>query len=268
MFEPSLIEKHFKELVKELTERERKDLRFEARFLPVSEVSTQYFCEKKVEMERIYGRKERLEMRIGKEAHELLLKDTVMVKREQLLHEIYSGKPTLVREMRLIGKHEDIIIVGVPDAVLFYKRLPILLSEYKFSKKTVPFHDHHVQARLYCYLLHLMGWNTDRLRYALIMAPPELREDEELRTIPKKILKYPREDKIVFKTGKGNINVYINSFNLDEAVKELDWALEFWRLERPAMPTRKPAKCKACEFKSGCDSSCSKSELKSRLKVM
>ncbi len=49
MLEPSLIAKRFDELVREISEREKGGLRFEAKSLSVSEIATQYYCEKKVE---------------------------------------------------------------------------------------------------------------------------------------------------------------------------------------------------------------------------
>lgn len=255
--------KTFNELAKEVAEKEGGDLRFEAKFLPVAEVATQYYCEKKVEMGQIYGRVETPKMKIGKDAHELLLKDTVKAKLEQVLQEIYSGKPVLIREMFLLGKHKDIIIIGVADAVLFLKRYPIFLFEYKFSDKPMPFRDHHVQAKLYCYLLSLMGWDTSRLRYVLVMASPELIDSVELRKVPLEVVKNPKRDKLKVKIDGKEASIYINPFKIEEAISELDWAIGFWKNERTAIPTRRQAKCEVCEFKKVCDSRLSASNSRS-----
>lgn len=241
------------EIVKEIAGGERGELRFGARFLSVSEIATQYYCEKKVEMERRFRREETPEMRIGRQAHELLLKDAVKAKREQVLNKIYLGEPVQLREMILLGKHKDVIIAGIADAVLFLRRYPLLLVEYKFSSRQVPFHDHHVQARLYCYLLNLMGWDTSRLKYALVMAPLELIDDFGLRKIPLEVLKQPRLDKFKIQVGKGDANVYVNRFEVDKAINELEWAIDFWRQEREAVPTKKPAKCSSCEYRERCE---------------
>lgn len=46
--------------------------------------------------------------------------------------------------------------------------------------------------------------------------------------------------------------IYVNRFDLVEAEKDLDWALDFWVGRREAMPTRNPNKCKSCEYLSKC----------------
>ena len=51
---------------------EEGDLRFKSKFLTVSEIANQYYCEKQVEMRRIHGEEETIEMQLGKEAHNLL----------------------------------------------------------------------------------------------------------------------------------------------------------------------------------------------------
>ena len=254
MDEPDRIEERFEEILREIAGKERGDLRFEAKFLTVSDIATQYYCEKKVEMERTYGKGETPEMKVGREAHELLLKDTIRTKRRQILHEILSGKSVLVREMLLLGKHGDIAIVGVADAVLFGLRSPLFLFEYKFSSRQVPFRDHHVQARMYCYLLHLMGWDINRLRYALVMAPPGLADSAELRKAPLYVLKGRGEGRTSMKISGAKVNIYINKFDIGQTVNELDWAVAFWKQQRDVVPTKKAAKCAVCEFKESCGS--------------
>ncbi|MBS7649410.1 hypothetical protein KEJ17_07210 [Candidatus Bathyarchaeota archaeon] len=61
------------------------------------------------------------------------------------------------------------------------------------TSKPVPFRDHHVQARLYCYLLHLMGWDTSKLKYALIISLVECEGDRELEKIALHVIKQPKE---------------------------------------------------------------------------
>ncbi|MBS7649411.1 hypothetical protein KEJ17_07215 [Candidatus Bathyarchaeota archaeon] len=102
----------FNRLAGEIAAQEEGSLRFKARFVPVHKIAQQYYCEKKVEMAYVHGEEETLEMKLGKEAHELLLKDTVAVKREELWRKIYSGIPICAREMLLLGKHNSVIILG------------------------------------------------------------------------------------------------------------------------------------------------------------
>jgi len=248
------VSSRFTKLAQEIGVAEESSLRFNARLLAVHEIASQYYCEKKVELKRIHGEEETPETKLGKEAHELLLKDTVAVRREELWREIASGKPVGVREMRLLGRHKNIIVAGVADAITFFKASPVLLCEHKFSSKPIPFRDHHVQARLYCYLLNLMGFDTSNLRYALVLAPPESREDDKLREISLCILQNP-QDKFKVKLQTGVANVYLNNFKMNEAIAELDWAIGFWTKQRSAIPTRMVRKCLACRFREGCESS-------------
>jgi MoaA/NifB/PqqE/SkfB family radical SAM enzyme len=73
-----------------------------------------------------------------------------------------------------------------------------------------------------------------------------------LRKIPLEVLKQSKLDKFKIKVEKGDVNVYVNSFNIEEAVKELEWAIDFWKQKREAVPTRKPAKCLSCEYREKC----------------
>jgi len=247
--------KRFYQLVRETTTKEEGSLRFKAKALAVSEIAQQYYCEKKVEMNRIHGEKETSEMRLGKEAHELLLKDTVKIKLEELWRSIYSGKPVCPREMPLLGKHNGVIIAGMADAIFFYGGSPLFLFEHKFTSKQIPFKDHHFQTGLYCYLLHLMGWDTSRLEYALVIAPPACREDNGLRRIPSYVIQQPKEEKLKVRLQAGNANIYINRFEVKRVIDDLNWALGFWTGERSPIPTKKTGKCVTCQFREVCESS-------------
>lgn len=248
-----IVQRRFDELVREIAAKEESSLRFKAKALAVSEIANQYYCEKKVELNRIHGEEETFEMRLGKEGHELLLKDATRIKRRELLCKIFSGEPVMVREMLLLGKHGSTIVAGVPDIVLFHRGLPIFLFEHKFPSRQIPFRHHHVQARLYCYLLQLMGWETKKLKYVLVIAPPECRGDKDLRRIPSYVLRQPSETRLKVKLQAGDANLYLNDYDATEAIDELKWALGFWAGERPAMPTTKKGKCRSCRFSKICD---------------
>jgi hypothetical protein len=60
-------------------------------------------------------------MKLGRKVHKVLLKGSVKIKLEELWRKIYLGGPILAREMPLLGKHSNIIIAGVADAVFFYE---------------------------------------------------------------------------------------------------------------------------------------------------
>ena len=247
----------YEELIKRVVFTEKGPLRFNARLLPASVIANQYYCEKQVELAYVYGEvEERAERIIGKELHEELLKHAVKVRVEDILRKIFSGEFVIVREMLLIAEYKGVVVAGIPDAIAFDKGSPIYVFEYKFSKRTIPFRDYHVQTRLYCLLLNLMGFNTDNLRYALIIAPLWCKDNEKSRIILRKIpmlisrLSIPPREPVKF----GSARVYINDFKIDEALEELEWAIGFWKRERNAKPTSRVAKCRVCEYYDVCDS--------------
>lgn len=228
-------------------------LRFNVSFVKVSDISKQYYCEQKVELTQRLGRAETEQMRAGVEAHKSLLLDTAEVKLEQAWQDIFSGQPTMLREMLLVAKRRNVILVGKTDAVIFENGVPVCLFDYKFTSRHVPFRDMHVQARTYCYLLNEMGFDTQTLKYALVFATPQLSGDEDLRRklpwlVMRRVTECPQESIVKL----GNTKTYVNEFNLSESEGELDWALEFWTRQREAKPTKKPAKCKVCEHRSKC----------------
>jgi len=243
----------FHETIKEIASIQEGNLRFKAKFVTVSELAGQYYCEKKVELVRLHGEEETPEMAIGKKAHEELLKDSVKLKLEAVWRKIFAGEPVGVREMLLIGKHDGTIIAGVADAVYFYKTRPVALFEHKFSRKSVPFTDHHVQALLYCYLLQLMGFDVSPLKYVLVMAPPQCKGSDELRKTPSYVLKHLGEEALALELPHGKVNIYINPYLESRVTRDLEWALGFWRQQRDAKPTSKAGKCKVCQFQETCE---------------
>lgn len=241
-------------LLEQLVQKTKKGesgLRFDRPFIRASDIATQYFCEKKVEMEFLHGDIDTKRKTLGAEAHEKLLEGTIKVKRRDLWKKIYGKKPVIAREMLLIAEYNDVILAGVPDSILFMQGIPLRLLEYKFSKSRRPFRDHHVQARTYGLLLRNMGFDTTHLFYAIVIVDPMAKDAKKLkeRVMDAVIKSGPKES--VLKTQ--NATIYVNKFNQKEAEQDLNWAIEFWKNKREAVPTRNPNKCKSCEYNEGCE---------------
>jgi CRISPR/Cas system-associated exonuclease Cas4 (RecB family) len=240
-------------LVEELAnEREKSEgkLRFDRLFIIASDIAQQYFCEKKVEMQYLYGDVETAEKTIGTEAHEKLLEDSVKIKERDLWRKIYGKKPFSVLEMPLLAKHNDVILAGRPDSVLFCNGYPIIVFEYKFSKNPTVYKAHLVQARTYGMLLNNMGFDTSQLFYAIVIADPEARYDKELK---RKV--FDAVDKNGLKEAVLNIEkgaVYFHKFTQADAEKDLDWAIEFWKKTREPIMTSNPNKCRSCVYWEEC----------------
>lgn len=245
--------KEYESLLKQLVQRIKEgegELRFNAPFIKASDIARQYFCEKKVEMEYLYGEIEVERKTLGTEAHERLLEGSMKIKRRDLWKEIYGKILVLASEMPLLAEYKGVILAGQPDSILFLRGFPLNIFEYKFSKSRRPFRDHHVQARTYGVILRNMGFDTKYLFYAIVMANPMTKNVKRLRQRVTDIVVKNAAKEAVLSTEDARI--YVNKFNETGAEQDLDRAIEFWKNKREAIPARNPNKCKVCEYNRQC----------------
>ena len=243
----------FDALLKELSQNQLKQnrkLRFDRSMVIASDVAGQFYCEKKVELQYVYGKVETEAKSIGTEAHEKLTLDSVKVEREQLWREIYGVKPVFALEMFLLAKYGDVLLAGKPDSVLFKRGYPLVVFEYKFSRTGTAYPSYHVQAQTYGVLLGNMGFDTSRLFYAIVVADPKTKGSRELRQkVVHTVIKNGAKEAV---HSIDDATVYCNQFNRANAEKDLAWALEFWKQSREAEPTSNQNKCAKCEYRAEC----------------
>jgi hypothetical protein len=242
----------FASLLKEFRKNREQSglLRFERSAIVASDVAAQFYCEKKVEMQYVYGRVETESKNMGTEAHASLVKESGKVNRERLWEKIYSGKPIFALEMFLLAKYGGAFLSGKPDSVLFRRGVPLMVFEYKFSKSDVAFLSYHVQAQTYCVLLGRMGFDVSRLFYTIVVADPKTKGSTEFRkNVKRKVINNRSE--IAAHSIEG-AKIYLNKFNNAYAEMDLTWALEFWSKKREAKPTTNLNKCDRCEYKLKC----------------
>jgi len=174
-------------------------------------------------------------------------KDSFAISRRK---KIYGKEPALAVEMFILGKYQDEFIAGQPDAVMFYKGRPIIIFEFKFSKSGVAYPSHHVQAKTYGLILGNMGFDTSRLFYAIVVADPATKGNPELQTKAiDAIFKKGFEESIL---SIDDAIIYFCKFDLSDARKDPQWALQFWKQNREALPTNNPNKCFKCEYQIQC----------------
>jgi CRISPR/Cas system-associated exonuclease Cas4 (RecB family) len=243
-------------LIKELVEKQKKaegELRFNRHFIIASDIADQYFCEKKVEMRYFHGEVVTEDKIIGTEAHEKLLEDSEQVERRELWQRMHGEKPVLALELFLLAKYKGIVLAGKPDGVMFQRGHPLVVFEYKFSKSTIAYRTHHVQAETYGILLRNMGFDTRGLFYAVVMADPKARHDKSLKQdVVQAVGKNgPKEAVLNIR----NAVIYVQKFDEEDAEKDLDWAIEFWRDAKEPIVTSNPNKCRSCEYKVECQRS-------------
>lgn len=235
--------------------KELKPLRFDKQILFVNEIAAQYFCEKKVEMLYSHGRVETESKDRGTAAHEKLVENSEKISVEKVWEEIHLEKPVEVHEMPLMAEYDGLPIMGRPDCVLFDKGEPALVLEFKFSSFKRPFHDHHIQAGAYCFLLEKMGFNVGGLHYGIVMASSEAKDDSSLtEKVINTIIERGVEEPIV---DIENTQVYLSKYDVNKVSNELEWATKYWKQEREAIPTNNPNKCRRCEYNNRCENSLS-----------
>ncbi len=232
-------------------------LRFEKKTVSPSEIGSQAYCEKKVELAYIYGTTETREMVIGTEGHDKVIEDFEKVDLEQIWQCIYQKDWCWIAETPFVAKYKDVYIAGVPDQVLFIKAKPFMLFEFKFSKYHASFPSQHIQAQAYGIELKELGFDTSSLFYAIIVCPLKKHEALELKALPKQIINTFLKKELFTQESCyltfNDVNIYINQFDAIKAESNLDWAVEYWKQEREAKSTDNPNKCKSCEFNQQCD---------------
>ena len=219
-------------------------LRFNAAYLKVSDIASQFYDEKKLEVEYVEGKLETEPMKIGTEGHEKLVEQQEKITLKEGWKEIYTTVTLFLSEFPFLATYKNIPIVGKPDLVVFMGGIPVLLFEYKFSKYTKTFISYHVQLQVEGLLLKELGFDTSSLLYAVIIAPPEMKDNsEQLNEIPKIVFqKYLTERKELLYEGIQNlfenITVEVAKFHPEQAEEHLDWAIGYWKFEREAREPR------------------------------
>lgn len=241
----------FESLVDELAlNKGERELMFDRPVVIAADIAEQFYCEKKVELSYLYGKVETEAMLQGTEGHEKLVEGSTEVAREELFRQIFENKSIFVLEMLLLGKYGNVVLCGKPDSVFFSRSIPLLISEYKFSRRPITYPSYHVQARTYGLLLEKIGFDTTKLFYAIVVADPSARLDQALKErVTLAIKEYGLKEAII---SLGNAKVYLHKYERASAEKNIDWALEFWLKKRSAIATSNFGKCRSCEYFTRC----------------
>ena len=235
--------------------RENKNLlRFDNRYIIISDIASQYYCEKKVEQKYVNGDIDTEEKLLGREGHEELAEEFVEVTMKEGWEHIFGTSLFSLSEFLFFAKYKDLFLVFRPDRVLFVNGVPKILIEFKFSKYTRPFISHHIQLQAEGFLFKKLGFDVSSLYYLIIIAPLDAdRDSKYLNDIPKRIFEKLKpnsnEEHYIFK----DINAYLYKFDKESAKKNLTWALEYWKKEREAQLTDNKNKCRSCEYSETCN---------------
>ncbi len=227
---------------------------FDNKCIKVSDVSSQYYCEKKLELDYISGDVETEEKIFGRDAHDKLIKNFKKTTYKKVWKRIFSPTLSMPSEFPFFAKYNGVFFAFVPDRILFERGIPRLLIEFKFSKYQTPFLSYHVQLQAEALLLKGIGFNTDELYYSIIIIPSDIERNWSLlNQIPLIIYnQLPDHEKGDLDQNFGGVNTYTYQFDAIKARERLDWAMEYWNKEREAVATDNKNKCRSCKYNDSC----------------
>ena len=214
--------------------------RFNVAYIKVSDIASQFYDEKKFDLEFRQPKLETEEMRRGTEGHENLVKSKQKITLEEGWKHIFTSKKLFLAEFPLIVKYKKVPIIGKPDLMIFVKGRPILLFEFKFSKYKKDYSSYHAQLRVEGLMLKELGFDTSTLLYVIIIAPSEMKKaSKRLNIIPNLIFrKYIENKEKLMHYGVDeiidNVVIYVSKFHTELAEDDLDWALDYWKRNRDA----------------------------------
>ncbi|MFC7250186.1 PD-(D/E)XK nuclease family protein [Halomicroarcula sp. GCM10025324] len=222
-----------------------------------SSIGGQFYCEKKVDLEREHGEVETLEKQRGTETHEKAAEDAVEVEMDEVWDAIERGERQILLETMFVGEAADFTIVGKPDSIVFDDGEPQLIFDRKTT--SIPgnlFKNQRIQVWLYGYMLDSLEFDTDNLQIAILSHEQSL--DPE---VGKQLQDVIIQSYSGYSTGKTELSkepeayIYLFDYDPTDHLEDLDWALEYWRGDREAVPTKKAAKCRSCPLSTKCPDS-------------
>jgi hypothetical protein len=225
-------------------------------FIPASSIAEQYYCEQKVEMSYTVGDIETETKVEGRVIHDALLKmeKTTL---ENLIRSIQT-KDFYIARFPIFARFSDVILAGVPDAIVFMKGVPVSIIELKTTSGNVSHLWRHekVQVGVYGLILDQMGFDCSKLKLVIIKQKRDgnlIDEDYRRRFLHETVLTLLGVVKPNFP--RDIMRLHILDYNRGEATEDVKWAMDYWLSKREPIPTRNASKCRSCEYALTCPKS-------------
>jgi len=238
---------------------QKKEFSHGARAVSASSIGTQFFCEMKVEQDFIHGEIETEEKTEGDALHEELLAMEPTT-RKRLLDDIARRK-LVVASFPLVAEANGLVLIGVPDAVVFQSARPTHVIELKTTRgdASVLYDGQRAQAVIYGLLLDQVGFDCEKLSLVVV----KLRRQTPLTDgqrggfleLLTSTLVSGKDLGSVLPRSEGQVVPHSFAYRREEAVGVLVRTQGYWLGERLAQPTSNPNKCRACEFRQLCPAS-------------
>jgi CRISPR/Cas system-associated exonuclease Cas4 (RecB family) len=220
--------------------------------VPTSRIAEQYYCEQKVELGYLQGRVETESMQEGQELHEQLIP-----MQKATLKRIVRGikrEPVFVASFPIVAEFSQLVLVGVPDAVVFVKGNPGFVIELKTTRGDTSrlWDDQIVQARVYGLILEQMGFDCSGLKLVI----PRVRRTRQARSWKSTFLNSVIQDLLKEPSTqprkRKESTIHIIDYNRAHAVADVKWTEAYWLSRRQPIPSGSPAKCGICEYGEVC----------------
>jgi predicted RecB family nuclease len=239
-----------------------KEFRHGVEAIAASSIGTQFFCEMKVEQGFIHGEIETEEKTEGDVLHEQLLAMQPTTQRELL--EGIEKRKLYVASFPLAAEFGNLVLMGVPDAIVFQNGRPTYVLELKTTRgdATILYDGQRAQTVIYGLLLDQVGFDCQGLKLVVVkfrrQTPLDDKQRNEFLEVLTKAL-VSGSDLGRFASASDN-QIVVHSFPYlrEEASRTMTKTEGYWLGERDPVPSSNPNKCRACEFRQVCPSSLAK----------
>jgi PD-(D/E)XK nuclease superfamily len=238
---------------------EKKEFRNGVRAVSASSIGTQYFCEMKLDQSYIHGDIETEEKTEGDVLHEELL--AMEPTTQKTLLEDIEKRRIVVASFPLAAEAEGLILIGVPDAVIFQSGKPTHIVELKTTRgsASILYDGQRAQAIIYGLLLDQVGFDCTGLNLVVVkfsrQTPISGQQKSQFLDALTSALISNKSLTALASKADGNVVPHSFPYRKAEAVGILNSTRGFWLNQREARATSNPNKCRACEFRSVCPSS-------------
>jgi CRISPR/Cas system-associated exonuclease Cas4 (RecB family) len=256
---PANLEVHFMDIADQILNqynsvmgrvyKSKRRLRFNRCSVSISSIAQQFYCEKALELSFEHPLPPTERMLQGEQGHESITSQAIPISKEESIKEAIKEKRVCIYEFGIGWEHNGIPIIGLVDEAWFEEGSAVLVVERKFSNSLRVYEPYQVQAQLYCLGLGEMGFNNTNILYKIAVHNRRCHNCQKIESHSCPVLSGNAN---TYKCDLGEAMISVFRFDKQKAISDLEWASDYWLGKREAIPSRNPAKCRACQYRGLC----------------